>query len=290
LRKKIFILTQNLNFFYKLNKELKRLKIKFKILNVGNKIHKIPNSLILTTQEEVKKFETYYKSKVNILSYSDEEIFQHYIIRVLAAAASRGGIDNHFELVFSIDPGSKHLGLAVFLDGFYLNSHTLHSDDDLLNKIEIYIKVLQKVNQKSLNLIFKFGSGILSLNFRLLEKIYHKINNKKSIKVFLIDESKSSKYKIYTQDKKRIPNHEASALIIALRKGLEVDQTNIIDLIKKFKSNDLKKKLFKFENNNKLHESLNEIAEKVLRGEISINDSIDMLDDSKLINHKKFLK
>lgn len=290
MRKKIFILTQNLNFFYKLNKELKRLKIKFKILNVGNKIHKIPNSLILTTQEEVKKFETYYKSKVNILSYSDEEIFQHYIIRVLAAAASRGGIDNHFELVFSIDPGSKHLGLAVFLDGFYLNSHTLYSDEDLLNKIEIYIKVLQKVNQKSLNLIFKFGSGILSLNSRLLEKIYHKINKKKSIKVFLIDESKSSKYKIYTQDKKKIPSHEASALIIALRKGLEVDQTNIIDIIKKFKSKDLKKKLFKFENNNKLHESLNEIAEKVLMGEISINDSIDMLDNSKLINHKNFLK
>ena len=71
---------------------------------------------------------------------------------------------------------------------------------------------------------------------------------------------------------------------------MEVDQINIIDLIKKFKSNDLKKKRFKFENNNKLHESLNEIAEKVLIGEISINDSIDMLDDRKLKNHENILK
>lgn len=288
MRNNIFILSENLNFFYLLNKELKRLKIKFKILNVGNRIPKIPNSLILTTQEEVKKFETYYKSKVNILSYSDEENFSHYIIRVLAA--SRVGGDNHFELVFSIDPGSKHLGLAVFLDGFYLNSNTLYSDDDLLNKIEIYIKVLQNFNQNSLNLIFKFGSGILSLNSRLLEKIYYKFKEKKPIKFFLIDESKSSKYKIYTQDKKRIPSHEASALIIALRKGMEVEQTNIINLIKKFKSNDLKKNYFKFENNIKLHESLNEIAEKVLRGEISINASIDMLDDSKLNSHEDILK
>ncbi len=293
MRNNIFVLTDDLNFFYKLNKELNRLKIKFKILNVGNKIPKIPNSLILTTQEELTKFETRYKSMVNILSYSNEENIHHFIIRVLAASrvpTILHQVARNFELVFSIDPGSKHLGLAVFLDGFYLNSHTLYSDDDLLNKIEIYIKVLQKVNQKSLNLIFKFGSGILSLNFRLLEKIYHKFNNKKSIKFFLIDESKSSKYKIYTQDKRRIPRHEVSALIIALRKGLEVDQTNIIDLIKKFKSNDLKKMVFKFENNFKLHESLNEIAEKVLMGEISINDSIDMLDDSRRINHKDFLK
>ena len=293
MRNNIFVLTDDLNFFYKLNKELNRLKIKFKILNVGNKIPIIPNSLILTTQEELTKFETRYTSKVNILSYSNEEHIHHFIIRVLAASrvpTILHQVARNFELVFSIDPGSKHLGLAVFLDGFYLNSHTLYSDDDLLNKIEIYIKVLQKVNQKSLNLIFKFGSGILSLNFRLLEKIYHKFNKKKSIKIFLIDESKSSKYKIYTQDRKRIPRHEASALIIALRKGLEVDQTNIIDLIKKFKSNDLKKKIFKFENNNKLHESLNEIAEKILSGGISINDSIDMLDDRKRINHKNFLK
>jgi len=288
LRNNIFILTENLNFFYLLNNELNRLNIKFKILNVRNKIPKIPNSLILTTQEEMKKFDPYYRSKVNILSYSDEENFYHYIIKVLAA--SRVGVGNHFELVFSIDPGSKHLGLAVFLDGFYLNSNTFYSDDDLLNKIEIYIKVLQKINQKSLNLIFKFGSGILSLNSRLLEKIYYKFKEKKSIKIFLIDESKSSKYKIYTQDKKRIPSHEASALIIALRKGMEVDQTNFIKLIKQFKSNHLKKRDFKLENKYKLQEPLNEIAEKVLTGEISINDSIDILDDSKLINHKNFLK
>jgi len=288
LRNNIFILTDDLNFFYLVNKELNRLKIKFKILNVGNKIPRIPNSLILTTQEEVTKCEARYKSNVNILPYSDDEIFNHYIIRVLAA--SRLGIDNHFELVFSIDPGSKHLGLAVFLDGFYLNSHTLYSDEDLLNNIGIYIEVLQKVNEKPLNLILKFGSGILTLNSELLEKIYDRFKVKKPIKFLLIDESKSSKYKIYTRDKKRIPSHEASALIIALRKGLEVDQTNIIDLIKNFKSNDLKKRFFKFENINKRHESLNEIAEKVLRGEISINDSIDMLDDSKRINHKNFLK
>lgn len=288
MRNKIFILSEDLNFFYLVNKELNRLKIKFKILNVGTKISKIPNSLILTTQEEAKTLETYYKSKVNILSYNKKEKIDHYIIRVLAAC--RAGVNNHSELVFSIDPGSKQLGLVIFLDGYYLNSKTLYSDDDLLNDIEIYIKVLQKLNQKSLNLIFKFGSGILTLNSKLLEKIYDKFKEKKPIKFFLIDESKSSKYKIYTQDKKRIPSHEASALIIAMREGLEVDQTNIIDLIKNFKSNDLKKKIFKFENDNNLHESLNEMAEKILIGEISINDFIDMLDDKRLKNHESFLK
>jgi len=246
--------------------ELKRLKIKFKVLTTGDKIPNIPNSLILTTQEEARKFESYSKSEVNFLSYSDEENFTHYIIRVLAA--SRIGIKNHFELVFSIDPGSKHLGLAIFLDGYYLNSNTLYSDDDLLNKIEIYIRTLQEINQQPLNVIFKFGSGILTLNSRLLEKIYDKFNKKNSIKIFLIDESKTSKYKIHTQDKKRIPRHEASALIIALRKGVEVNQTNIIELIKNSKSNDLKKKFLKLENDYKLHGQLNEIVKKVLTGEI----------------------
>ena len=178
MRNNIFILTDDLNFFYLVNKELNRLKIKFKILNVGNKIPRIPNSLILTTQEEVTKFEARYKSNVNILPYSDDEIFSHYIIRVLAASRVSPIMLQYSELTFSIDPGSKHLGLAVFLDGFYLNSHTLYSDDDLLTKIEIYINIFQNVTQKPLSLIFKFGSGILSLNFWVLEKIYQKFKKK----------------------------------------------------------------------------------------------------------------
>ena len=49
------MLTEDLNFFYRLNKELERLQIKFEVLNIRTKIPDIPNSIILTTLKEIKK-------------------------------------------------------------------------------------------------------------------------------------------------------------------------------------------------------------------------------------------
>ncbi|MFX1386415.1 MAG: hypothetical protein ACFE9M_04285, partial [Promethearchaeota archaeon] len=84
MKTNIFVLTDDLNFFYRLNKELQHLQIKFKVLNKGKKIPVIPNSIILSTLEEMNEFENFDQVKTTILPYAREDDFEKYIIKLLA--------------------------------------------------------------------------------------------------------------------------------------------------------------------------------------------------------------
>jgi hypothetical protein len=109
--KPLYILTENLNFFYKINKRLIEKRIKPEILNPGNKIPNAP-SIILTTQNE---FEKYYTKdlRVNFLVYSKGENFEQYLLRVIAAYRIEYK-NNYLSLTFSIDPGKKN-----WIDDFF---------------------------------------------------------------------------------------------------------------------------------------------------------------------------
>ncbi|MFW9829660.1 MAG: hypothetical protein ACFFEY_18955, partial [Candidatus Thorarchaeota archaeon] len=118
MRNKIlYINTENLNFFYRINKELTRLNIKFNVLDLKGKIPTIP-SLILTTTEELNRFKDSYRN-LTFLSYSYKEDFHHYVFRVLAAYRIEYK-ENYSELLFSIDPGTKQIGIVIFLEDLFL--------------------------------------------------------------------------------------------------------------------------------------------------------------------------
>ena len=151
MRTNIFVLTEDLNFFYRLNKEFERLQLKFKVLNIGDKIPNIHNSIILSTVKEMKKFENVDGIKGKILSYAKEDDFEQYIVKILAV--NKIGNKIYSELVFSIDPGTKHIGLVIFLDDYYLISHTILEKERLVEKIRIYINALQETNLNPLKLI-----------------------------------------------------------------------------------------------------------------------------------------
>ncbi|MFX1259780.1 MAG: hypothetical protein ACFFAN_18160 [Promethearchaeota archaeon] len=282
MRNKIlYIYTEDLSFFYKLNKELNRRKITFKILNIGNKIPTFP-SLILTTSKEVEKVEN-LNEKILIFPYKGEN-FEKYILKVVAAYQISYK-DNYSNLTFSIDPGTKHIGLIIFLDGYYLESHTFYEKTELINKIKDYVDFLQEDNINLINLNFKFGRGVLLITMNLINRIYKIFKNRKEIKVYLIDEAKSSKVKIHNKERK-FPKDEASALILALRDGIEVNQNNYYKVFNQIKSKKLKKeeayKIENIENSNEIIIKLGEIAEKVLNRELSLSESTEMIKDFKL--------
>ncbi|MFW9999479.1 MAG: hypothetical protein ACFE9Q_03120 [Candidatus Hodarchaeota archaeon] len=278
MRNKIlYISTENLNFFYRTNKELSRLNIKFEILNVRDKVPNLP-CLILTTSEEIHRFGNSYK-KAKIISYSYEENFQHYILKVLAAFKI-GYKDFYSELMFSIDPGSKQIGIAIFLEDLFLISHTLYDKDKFLEFINDKINCFQQSNPNLINLIFKFGSGVLTLTIELLRRIFNTFGGQKNLKVYLIDESKSSKTKIKDKNRRIRTKHELSALILSLRKGIEVKETNYLKIFKQFK---LKDSNYIKENNRFLKEfndeisNFQELIDKILNNEISIRKSYEIL-------------
>ncbi|TFG24300.1 MAG: hypothetical protein EU529_04805 [Promethearchaeota archaeon] len=274
----LYIYSENLNFFYLVNRELNHLNIKFKILNFGDKIPSIP-CVIITTVKELERIESPNR-KVVILSYDKNDNFNQFILRILASYRI-GYKEQYSNLIFSIDPGTKHIGLLIYLDDYYLNSHTIYNKEDLIIKIKDYVQGLQKTDDL-ISLKFKFGKGILPITRNLINSIYSLFKNRSDMKFYLIDESKSSKIKIYKK-KRKIPKHEASALVLSFRDGIEVNILSFQNGIKYINSKKLNKQNLLAENiensNNIL--SFGEIAEKVLNGKLSLSESTEMLKNLK---------
>jgi len=269
------VLTENLNFFYRLNKELNHLNIEFKILSRSSKVPDI-SSLLLTTSGEIKNFRNNYKN-LKILAYNESDNFEYYILKVLAAYR----IDykeSYSDLIFSIDPGLKQIGLVVFLDDYYLISHTIYNRTELIDLIKSYIECFQINNPNILDLTFKFGSGVIALTLKLIEQIIDAFQSRNNMKIYLIDESKSSKIRIQHIKKKFRTKHELSALIIALRKGVDINDLNLIESSKLGKIYDSKQneKFIKLVNESTVE--VKDIIEKIL------NDKISLSQSSRLIN------
>ena len=78
----LYILTEDLNFFYKLRNELDKHNIKFQILNLDTKIP-TTSSIILTTSDDINKLKV--RNHKNYLIYSKIYDFNKYLIKVIAA-------------------------------------------------------------------------------------------------------------------------------------------------------------------------------------------------------------
>lgn len=274
----IYIYTQDLNFFYRLNKELIRLNVNFGILTVRNKIPSFA-SIILTTSEEIHKFEKNHK-KLQILPYHKDENFQHYILKILAAYKIEYK-ENYSVLIISIDPGTSQIGIAVFLDDFYLQSHTIYKREMLIEVINNYILCFQKGNSNPITLILKFGRGVISITTDLLKLVYDTFSKRKSMKVYLVDESRTSKIKIQDKKKQVRTKHEVSALIIAMRKGFEVDPSNYLQIIRQ--------KIFQ---NTKYREGRENDWEEVQENKLNLRKIIErlLINDISLSKSSKLIK
>ena len=229
MRNKVFILTEDLQFFYKINQKLNELKIKSKILNFWNNLPNIP-SVILTTSKEVSRIKIRDLKSSKLLPYSTDYDMEGYLIRVLAAYKI-GYKEDYSELVFSVDPGTIHFGLVVFLDDYFLKSHTFNNKNALLNQIRKYTSFLQETNKNLIAIRLKFGSGVLSTSIDLIRNIFEIFKDRERLSIFIVDEKRSSKINIYN-NKKRFPKHEASALILALRNGIKVEKSNFLQVLK----------------------------------------------------------
>lgn len=269
-KKPIYILTDDLNFFYRVNKVLSNKKLNFKILNLWDKIPNIP-SIILTTSSELDRI-TCKNELVDIIPYLPNENLEKYLFKVLAAY--RLGYRDYEELIFSIDPGLNHIGLAVFLDDFYLNSQTILERKNLVNTLILYEQSIQEDNSKKLKLIFKFGKGLFEIIKPFINEIFNLYKGER-LEVYLIDETNSSKIRVSYRGKK-FPKHESSAIILAFREGTEINSDNFEKTFFQSKMNSGRRDSPSIENQ-KNSSNLAEIAERVITGEISLKESYSLI-------------
>ena len=279
----LYILTADLSFFYRINKELNKLRIPFNILNLNKIIPHIPNIILTTTKEEALVME-HGKHSI-VLIYSDNDDFDNFIIKILATVKI-GYKDKYSELLFSVDPGKK-TGLMIFLDGYYLHSYCCFNSSDVIRKIMKYIECFQIDNSKDIKIIFKLGNGVSSITIDLVKQINLIYKDSKNLKIFIIDEFRSSKVKIKQKSKAhRVSKDELSALILALRNGVEIKQADYLALIKQSYINskynrdkeDLKNKE---ESNNK--PTLGDIALKVINGDLTLGSASEELKTLNLL-------
>jgi hypothetical protein len=272
----IYILTEDLNFFYILKNELDKYQIHFQILDLDSKIPEIP-SIILTTSNDYKKLGN--KNLINYLVYSKNIDFGMYFLHVIAAV--RIGYKKYYStLTFSIDPGKK-LGLMVFLDDYYLDSCCCFEYSSFFTIIQQYLEAFEEDNPKLMKLSFKLGRGVLNIAYDLVTQIYVMFQNRKSLRVFLIDEFKSSKFR-FSRDSigKKFTKDEISALILAFRLGIDVRFDNYEDVfehIKMIKQFTRKVVIEKPENDGATLLSLEDVVEKVLSGTLTLSNAIEIL-------------
>jgi len=274
----IYILTEDLNFFYILKNELDKHKIKFQILNLDAKIPNL-SSIILTTFEDVNKSRK--RNQNNYLVYSKKHDFNKFLIKVIAAF--RIGFKKYYsKLTFSIDPGKK-LGLMIFLDDYYLDSYCVFELGDLQLIIKQYYETFQGDNPKLMVLDFKLGRGVLPIAFNLVKLIYSIFQDRKNLNVFLIDEFRSSKIRISTdQAGRKFTKDEISALVLAFRNGIMVNINNYESIFEQIKSKKLdigKLKALKPENDDADLSYLKDVVDKVLNGDIALNNAMKMLNN-----------
>jgi len=273
--KPIYILTENLNFFYKINNGLKEKRVQFRILTFWDKIPNIP-SVILTTAKESSQIELINKDII-LLEFIDGDDINQYILKILAVF--RLGYQDYDNLLFSIDPGLNHIGIVVFLDEYFFDSNTLTDNSQVINYLKKFVDSIQQGNTNPLSLVIKFGKGLLETTQDLVNRAFSTFSNIFDIKVFLIDESNTSKIKISNQGKK-FPKHESAAMILSFREGLEVNYQNYKTILKTYKTNSLNKERLSRYSEGYTKEYIikfSKIAEEVIMGEKSLSESIKLI-------------
>lgn len=277
--KPIYILTENLSFFYKINNGLKNKGVPFRILSFWDIIPKIP-SVILTTSKESSKIEITNKN-INLLEFIDGKDIDQYILKVLAVF--RLGYQDYDNFLFSIDPGLTHIGIVSFLDDYFLDSTTLSDNSQVINYIKKNFDYIKQDNTKPLSLEIKFGRGLLESTQDLVNRAFSVISNILDMKVFLIDESNTSKIKISDRGKK-FPKHEAAALILSFREGLDINYQNYRTIFKKNKQLTVNRELLSRYNEIYTKDYImkfSKIAEAVITGEKSLSESIKLIQNLK---------
>ncbi|MHA1146945.1 MAG: hypothetical protein ACTSR8_01740 [Promethearchaeota archaeon] len=282
MRKKVFVLTENLNFFYRINEELKARNVKFKILNYNcNKIPDLP-SVIITTEAELERLPPYNKHNATILPLTKEQNIKDYIITLLAAYKI-GYKEYYSEMLFSIDPGTKHLGMVVFLEDFFFLSYTFFNQESLVESIKSLVKIFKANIQENFLLEFKFGSGLLTIAIQIMQKLFCFFSGRRNVKFSLVDERKTSKIRI----PEKFPKHEASALIIALREGIEINPSDPKGISYQMKLKNFKKEksfnnLIEEKEEQTSHLTLGDIVKKVLFDEIGLSHTIKIIKENKI--------
>ncbi|NMC03671.1 MAG: hypothetical protein GYA24_00595 [Candidatus Lokiarchaeota archaeon] len=228
-RSRALVATENAKFFHFISKELSRDRFKFTHLRPADvSVHKCPrDAVIITTRSEVGSL----PPELLILSYDETEHplnernvqeFYH-LFRVLMDT----GIDACSQIDIGIDPGSKHTGLAVFLNGTFIEATVIPTSEAMTREfigMAIATGLHGCKENATPSIRVKIGNGS-PVDMHKIIGLLLRMQQQHAIEIMIVDESGSnSEFSIAGSTFIKIADHARAAVNIALREGLGLDE------------------------------------------------------------------
>ncbi len=225
----MIVATENAKFFHYISKELARDKFKFnhvRPLDVDRR--SCPrDAVIITTSSEV----TALPDELLILSYDEGQYplnepnvqaFYH-MFRILMDT----GIDECSQVDIGIDPGYKHTGLALFLNGTFVEATIIPTNESMIKDfLGMAITTgLHNCKEGAMPSIrVKIGNGNL-VEMHKVVGLLLKMQEDYAIEILIVNESHSNTDLIIKESSFiKVGDHARAAINIALRDGLALDQ------------------------------------------------------------------
>ncbi|RLF61413.1 MAG: hypothetical protein DRN25_00320 [Thermoplasmata archaeon] len=243
----VAVVTRDPEFYYEIIKHLKKMRVKYLVLDPNQPI---PSNIkiILTTRKEKRKIKF-----PKVISGKVEEVIDQYkkICR-----------KEFNEIIVGIDPGSKP-GIAVLGDGRLLELKRLSSPENIVEYLrELFSKMYAEKKR------IKVGRGGGTYKLRIINTLRREFN----IDIEEVDESGTT-----PQAKKKREKDIIAAMFIAVKKGKIIEEKIEITPTKG-EIKEIQKKSRIISKNFTISKKL---AEKVAKGEIRLEEAIELVKKKK---------
>jgi hypothetical protein len=232
-KSRVIVATENAKFFYFISKELARDIFRFNHFRPAEIDRKRcpSDTVVITTSSEVASL----PPELLILSYDEgryplnEPNVQNFyhMFRILMDT----GIDECSQIDVGIDPGSKHTGLALFLNGTFVEATIINGTFiEATARIKEFLAMaittgLQNCKENTMPSIrVKIGNGS-PVEMHKVVGLLLKMQQSYAIEILLVDESHSNTDFVIKESRFiKIGDHARAAVNIALREGMSLEQ------------------------------------------------------------------
>jgi len=207
---KVGAYVRNPTLLWKLLRKIYEDKLPIKLLNeLSNEV----NIVITDVPEEVMN-----KDNIVALVVKDDEGIDKVVEEIKLLLKRKTAYNS---LVIGIDPG-KRIGVAVVGDGEFLEGKVLERKEKL---VPYMLKVLEKYLYEKCIIRIGFKEHVSTTIAELIHRNIKPLHDK--VVLELVSENKTSKTPLsHTKPEYKIPKDVASAIHIALKRGLRVEWRN----------------------------------------------------------------
>lgn len=199
---------------------MKKESIPWIALNELNELPDWKNSILITTQTDLNKFQPIiHYAEILILPniYTPQAIEEIF----LSLLKCLNQVQEVKSVLIAIDPGLEQTGVALFINDKFFISEVFYGLPEIMDRIRIYLQFFGGQHRN-----IKIGNGYARNTRYLLNYFFSENFIEKNVDFFLVNENASS-HSNFEFFFRNLTQHEKAAITIAQRQGRQVNKHNI---------------------------------------------------------------